>query len=346
MRQIPIIDADGHILEKDDEIENYFEGPYEGHQRHRVFSLFPSLDGWPRGAVKGLKKATQTSPESWLEFIDEAGIDEAVLYPTAGLAFGLIQDSDWACALARAYNNWFHDKYTRTSPRLKGVALLPVHDVEQSVVELRRAVTEQGMVGGLLPAVNVLHKGYGHPDFYPIYEEAQRLDRPLAIHGAPSQGLGFDFLKTMSMIHTLEHPIAQMIQLTSMVLDGIFELFPKLRVGYLEAGEGWIPYMMDRMDDKFHVDRERKHFPLKKLPSETIREGNIFVTCELDEKILDVVAREFGEDCLMYPSDFPHERAVEEFGKDIPEFLERTDLSEAFKRKILCDNAKRFYGLS
>ncbi len=79
MSQIPIIDADGHILEKDDEIENYFEGHYEGHQRHRVFSLFPSLDGWPRGAVKGLKKATQTSPESWLEFIDEAGIDEAVL---------------------------------------------------------------------------------------------------------------------------------------------------------------------------------------------------------------------------------------------------------------------------
>jgi uncharacterized protein len=304
------------------------------------------LDGWPRGAVKGLKKATETSPDSWLNFIDQTGIDQAVIYPTAGLAFGLIQDSDWACALARAYNNWFHDTYTRKSPRLRGVALIPIHDVGQAVVELRRAVTEQGMVGGLLPSVNVLNKGYGHADFYPLYEEAQRLDRPLAIHGAPSKGLGFDFLETMSMIHTLEHPIPQMIQLTSMVLDGVFELFPKLRVGYLEAGAGWIPYMMERMDDKFHVDRKRKHFPLEKLPSETIREGNIFVTCELDEKILDMVVREFNESCIMYPSDFPHERAIGEFGRDFPEFLERPDLSEAVKRKILCDNAKRFYGLS
>lgn len=340
-----IIDADGHLLEKDDEIEKHFEGAYQGYRRHRVFSLFPSLDGWPRGAVKGLKKATETSPQSWIEFIDRAGIDLAVIYPTAGLAFGLIQDSDWACALARAYNNWLYHTYTKDNSRLKGVALLPVHDVERSVLELRRAVTEQGMVGGLLPAVNVLQKGYGHRDFYPLYEEAQRLDAPLAIHGAPSKGLGFDFLQTMSMIHTLEHPIPQMIQLTSMVLDGIFEVFPKLRVGYLEAGAGWIPYMMERMDDKFHVDRKRKHFPLEKLPSEYIRGGNVFVTCELDEKVLDVVVREFGEDCLMYPSDYPHEKAAGEFGREIPEFLERPDLSDSVKKKILYDNAKRFYGL-
>ena len=285
MDRVPIIDADGHILEENDELEDYFEGPYEGHRRHQVFGLFPSLDGWPRGAVKGLKKATQTSPESWTAFIDGAGIDAAVLYPTAGLAFGLIQDSDWACALARAYNNWFHDKYTRTNPRLKGVAILPVHDVPQAIIELRHAVTEQGMVAGLLPAVNVLHKGFGHSDFHPLYAEAQRLDCPLAIHGAPSQGLGFDFLQTMSMIHTLEHPIAQMIQLASMVLDGVFELFP----GRKSCGWAiWRPappagprpvrgaqeedplrqrqavlqaYMMERMDDKFHVDRKRKHFP-------------------------------------------------------------------------------------
>ena len=116
MDRVPIIDADGHILEENDEIEDYFEGPYEGHRRHKVFTLFPSLDGWPRGAVKGLKKATQTSPESWTAFIDGAGIDAAVLYPTAGLGFGLIQDSDWACALARAYNNWFYDKYNADEP--------------------------------------------------------------------------------------------------------------------------------------------------------------------------------------------------------------------------------------
>jgi predicted TIM-barrel fold metal-dependent hydrolase len=201
------------------------------------------------------------------------------------------------------------------------------------------------MVAGLMPAVTMLNKGYGHQDFHPIYEEAQRLDVPLTVHGAVSRGLGFDFLQTMSMIHTLEHPIAQMIQLTSIVLDGVFDLFPRLRIGFLEAGAGWIPYMMDRMDEKFHIDRKRKHFPLSKLPSDYFKSGNIYTTCETDERILDAVVREMGEDYLMYPTDFPHEREAGEFAKDIPEFWQRNDLSESAKRKILSQNAKRFYNL-
>ncbi len=346
MEAIHVIDADGHVLEQDAELVEYFEGPYKGHKRSGVFSIFPSLDGWPRGFVRGMEKVSRTSAEVWLSFLDESKIDAAVLYPTAGLAFGLIQDSDWACEAARAYNNWLYDRYCKVDSRLLGVALLPVHVPQQAVTELRRAVTEQKMVGGVLPAVTMLNKGYGHADFYPLYEEAQKLNVPLAVHGAVSRGLGFDFLQTMSMIHTLEHPIAQMIQLTSVVLDGIFDLFPKLRMGFLEAGSGWIPYMMERMDEKFHIDRKRKHFPLRKLPSEYFKGGNIYVTCETDEKILDVVVREMGEDYVMYPTDFPHEREVGEFGKDIPEFLERPDLSVSAKKKILSENAKRFYAMS
>jgi predicted TIM-barrel fold metal-dependent hydrolase len=345
MDGIHVIDADGHILENDNEIAQYFEEPYNQFKRSGVFSLFPSLDGWPRGWVRGLDKVSHAPADVWLKFLDDSKIDAAVLYPTAGLSFGLIQDSDWACALARAYNNWFYDRFYRVDSRLKGVAMLPVHNTQAAVEELRRAVTEQKMVAGLLPAVTMLNKGYGHSDFHPLYAEAQKLNVPLAVHGAVSRGLGFDFLQSMSMIHTLEHPLAQMIQLASVVLDGVFDLFPKLRIGFLEAGAGWIPYMMDRMDEKFHIDRKRKHFPLSKLPSEYIKGGNVYVTCETDERILDTVVREMGEDYLMYPTDFPHERQAGEFAKDIPEFLERPDLSESAKRKILCENAKRFYAM-
>jgi predicted TIM-barrel fold metal-dependent hydrolase len=244
------------------------------------------------------------------------------------------------------YNNWLYDRYCRVDARLKGVALLPVHNPQEAASELRRAVQQFGMVAGLLPAVTKLNKGYGHEDFYPIYQEAQALNVPLAVHGAVSSGLGFDFLQTMSMIHTLEHPIAQMIQLTSVVLDGVFDRFPKLRIGFLEAGAGWIPYMMDRLDEKDHIDRKRKHFPLSKKPSDYFKSGNIYITCETDEKTLDVVIREMGEDFMMYPTDFPHEREAGVFAKDIPEFWERNDLSEQVKRKVFSENAKRFYNLS
>jgi uncharacterized protein len=345
MNDATVIDADGHVLENDIELAQYFEGAYQGHKRSGVFSIFPSLDGWPRGFVKGMDKVSATSAEAWIRFVDEAKLKAAVLYPTAGLAFGLIQDPDWACVVARAYNNWLSDRYCKADSRLKGVAMLPVHNPQEAAAELRHAVLEQNMVAGMLPAVTMLNKGYGHADFHPIYEEAQKLNVPLAVHGAVSRGLGFDFLQTMSMIHTLEHPIAQMIQLTSVVLDGVFDIFPKLRMGFLEAGAGWIPYMMDRMDEKFHIDRKRKHFPLSKLPSEYFKTGNVYVTCETDEKILDAVVREMGEDFIMYPTDFPHERQAGEFATDIPQFLERPDLSESAKRKILSENAKRFYGI-
>ncbi len=345
MNDLHVIDADGHVLENEKEIELYFEGDYKGVKRSGVFSIFPSLDGWPRGFVRGLDKISTTTAETWIQFVDGSKLDAAVLYPTAGLSFGLIQDPDWACVVARAYNNWLYDRYCKVDSRLKGVAILPVHDPKEAVNELRHAVTEQKMVAGLLPAVTMLNKGYGHADFYPIYEEAQKLNVPLAVHGAVSRGLGFDFLQTMSMIHTLEHPLAQMIQLTSVVLDGVFDLFPKLRMGFLEAGAGWIPYMMDRMDEKFHIDRKRKHFPLSKRPSEYFKSGNVYVTCETDEKILDTVVREMGEDYMMYPTDFPHEREAGVFAKDIPEFWERNDLSERVKRKVFSENAKRFYNL-
>lgn len=342
----PILDADGHIYENEPEIEAYFEGPYRGLKRSKSFSLFPSLDGWPRGfLLQGAEKVIETPADVWLNFLDRSKIEAAVLYPSAGLALGLIQDPGWACALACAYNNWLNDRFCRISPRLKGVALLPIQDVQASVSELRRAVTELGMVGGLLPSVTVVHKGYGHRDFYPIFEEAQRLDYPLAVHGGTSHGLGFDFVNTMAMIHALEHPIALMIQMTSIVLNGVLEDFPTLRLAFLEAGAGWVPYMMGRLDEKYEGDRRRRHLPLKRLPSEYIRGGNVFFTCELEEKTLDVVVRELGEDILMYPSDFPHEKARGEFAKGIPEFLERPDLSDNVKRKILYDNAKRFYRL-
>src|SRR5918994_5107265 len=346
MDKVQVIDADGHVLENDSELAQYFEGPYKDHKRSGVFSIFPSLDGWPRGFVRGMDKVGTTPAEVWIKFVDEARLQAAVLYPTAGLALGLIQDPDWACVVARAYNNWLYDRYCTVDSRLKGVAMLPVHNPLQAAAELRHAVLEQKMVAGMLPAVTMLNKGYGHRDFYPIYEEAQKLDVPLAVHGAVSRGLGFDFLQTMSMIHTLEHPLAQMIQLTSVVLDGVFDHYPRLRMGFLEAGAGWIPYMMDRMDEKFHIDRKRKHFPLSKLPSEYFKAGHIYVTCETDEKIVDAVVREMGEDFLMYPTDFPHERPAGEFGNDITEFLKRTDLSDDAKRKILSENAKRFYGMT
>ncbi len=162
----PIIDADGHVLEKDYELADFLEGRYREMKRNETYGFFPSIDGWQRGfSAKG--KETDVPASRWLGFLDELGVDTTVLYPTGGLALGLIQDHNWACGLARAYNNWVAARYTGESARLKAVALLPVQVPEEAAKELERA-KDLGLVAGLMPAVTVLHKGYGHNDFDPI----------------------------------------------------------------------------------------------------------------------------------------------------------------------------------
>jgi predicted TIM-barrel fold metal-dependent hydrolase len=239
-----------------------------------------------------------------------------------------------------------YERFTRENPTLKGVALLPVQNPIEAAAELRRAKTDLGFVAGLLPAVTVLHKGYGHPDFDPIFREAEHLDLPLAVDGAPSRGLGFDFFDKFIQVHTLEHPFAILIQFTNMVFEGVFERFPKLRVAFLEVGSGWLPYMMDRMDEEYEKPYRFQAPLLKKKPSEYIRSGQIWSTCEVEEKTLPQVVKHFNPSCLMWPSDYPHERLPEMFKPDLPAFMARQDITNDHKRLILYENPKRFYSLA
>jgi predicted TIM-barrel fold metal-dependent hydrolase len=147
-------------------------------------------------------------------------------------------------------------------------------------------------------------------------------------------------------VHALEHPLPLMIQMTNMIFQGVFELFPQLRVGYLEAGAGWVPFMMDRLDEDFER-RGKKWAPrLTKRPSDYITGGQIYVSLESEERTLPYVLKLFGEDHIFFASDYPHERQRAQYLHDIPELEARQDISESAKRKILADNARNFYRLA
>jgi predicted TIM-barrel fold metal-dependent hydrolase len=139
----------------------------------------------------------------------------------------------------------------------------------------------------------------------------------------------------------LSHPFLQMIQLTSIVLEGVLERFPKLTFAALEAGCQWIPFLMDRMDMEFG-HRSPQAPLLKKKPSEYMTGGRIYYHAELWEAMLPYVITRVGEDLIIYASDYPHEPDLAEA---IRNFENRDDLSDSAKRKILCDNGKRFYNM-
>ena len=291
-----ILDADGHIIERDSEIFEYLEAPYAGNDTLLGFPFFPTLDGYHRGAILGrlgIHKDYTISAKAWLEFLDGVGIDSTVLYPTTGLAFGMIQDPTWAVALARAYNNWFTDRFHRVSPRLRAVALVPIQDVPEAVKELRRAVTELGMVGVVLPRTAASSVSARRSATRASGRSTRRRSGSTCrspCTAAPSFNLGINFFNRFALTHALEHPLAQMIQLTSMVMEGVFERFPKLRVAYLEAGAGWVPYIMDRLDRSYEVWAGAKYREfsdwLKKKPSEYIASGQIYFSCEGGEQSL------------------------------------------------------------
>lgn len=349
MRQnrYPVLDADGHVMERGQEIQRHLPGAWAQGDvvRPDTYSLFPSMDGYFRPNLSNPGYRDNPDPEMWLDFLDECGIEQTVLVPTAGLAAGLIEDPEWAVELSRAYNDWMHAAYARTSPRLRAVAMLPVQDVAAAVQELGRGVTELGCPAGFLPAVTVLNKAYGHGDFWPIHAEAVRLGVPLVVHGSVGQRLGLDHLQTFIESHTLKEPFGVMIQLTSLLWQGVFEEFPDLRVAFLEAGSGWVPYLMDRMDEEYERRGQRWAPRVIRRPSEYFKRGQIYVSMEPEERMLPTVLDIFGEDHVLFATDYPHERPHPQFQHDIPDFEARTDVSETAKRKILAENARRFYRL-
>ncbi len=166
-----IIDADGHINDYayGDEIAKYMP---KGNQSSVIFPVLDHLHY--QYLRKNRDGMGNPGPKEWLEFMDGTGIEWTVLYPSAGLAVGRFVSVEWAIAACRAYNNWLHERFVKASPRFKGMALIPIQDVESAVVELRRSVRELGMCGAMLPSTGEGIMGHlGAKVYGPIYEEAE-----------------------------------------------------------------------------------------------------------------------------------------------------------------------------
>jgi len=337
-RSFEVIDADGHITEGDNEVREYMEAPY----RNRRATIYPR-DNWDR-SIAGTLGTSAKDARSWLDAMDQGELSTSVLFPTSGLGFGWIREPDFAVALAQAYNNFVSEKFQKESPRLKAIALVPFQDVPEGVKELRRAVKELGLAGVMLPAVG-LRKPLGDQDYWPIYEEAEKLDCMLAVH-ATVRGphyFGADLFDQFIEVHTLSHPFAQMMQMTSIIMRGVLEKFQNIRIAFMEAGCTWVPYWMGRMDEEWEK-RGKVEAPLcKRKPSEYIKSGRVYLHAEDYEPFIGATAEILNPNTLYYASDWPHWDS--EFPKNIDHLANRKDLNTESKKWLLADTAKRLYNL-
>lgn len=118
---ISVVDGDGHVMEDWDALLQYMPEPYIKSGRFRG-RIFPPLDHLHSASLFQLVPGAfrQVGVDGWLEFMDDVGIERAVLYTTGGLAFGKVITGEFAIDVARAWNNWFHDTYLKKSPRFQG----------------------------------------------------------------------------------------------------------------------------------------------------------------------------------------------------------------------------------
>ncbi len=333
-----VIDADGHVTESLEQVSKYLDAPYN--RRPHTFPFYP-WDGWDRRMLGTLGDNAGTA-EQWLRALDRGGMEQAVLYPTLGLFLSFLKDREWAVALCRAYNTFLHEEFVKQTPRLHAVALLPVQDPDAAARELRRAVTELGLIGAML-AADGSHL-LGDSRYHGVYEEADRLNVMLGVHASGSHlgGGGLELFPRFIQAHTCSHAFGQMRQITSMIFEGIPERFPRLRIAYLEAGCGWAPYWMERMDDEY-AKRAAEAPALKRKPSDYVRSGSIFFSCEADEWLLPQALKLVGENQIVYASDFPH--WDHSYPASVDEIRDRGDITDVQKRKLFADNARRLYGL-
>jgi predicted TIM-barrel fold metal-dependent hydrolase len=176
MATLRVIDSDGHVQERDADIRPHLEEPY----CKRRGSLLPG-DEWD-SSMYGTLGLRVSDVAMRLRDMDTETIDTSVLFPTSAFHMSRLTEKDYAAAYCRAYNNWIAE-HCKASPRIKGAALVPFQNVAAAVEEVNRAVTKLGLAGIAIASFG-MKEHLGKPEFWPIYEEIQRLNVPLLVHNS------------------------------------------------------------------------------------------------------------------------------------------------------------------
>lgn len=278
--------------------------------------------------------------------MDAEGIDVAVLYPSIGLNFWAITDIDAAVSLARAYNDWLAAYCGADALRLYGAAMVPWQSPDAAVAELRRAHDELGFRATFLRPNPCLGRTIAHPAHEPFWEAAEELGVTVGIHEGSSntvETLGSDRKPFNPLVlHAVSHAFEQMLACAQLVTQGVMERHSDLRFVFLEAGGGWGPYWLWRLDEQ--VRGFGGYCPeMKLLPSEYFAR-QCWISFEIDEPSLPALLPLIGEDRVVWGSDYPHHDAT--FPGAVRELRQTTaSLAPGLQEKVLGTNAVDCYRL-
>jgi uncharacterized protein len=250
------------------------------------------------------------SAEAQVMGMEMEGVDIAVLFPTAGLSLlgrdGM--DPRLSLALCQAYNNWIHDFCAYSPDQLKWVAMLPLHDVNLACQELRRCVAELGAVGSFIRP-NLVNGHYWHSNYWdPLYSMHEALDVAWGFHegtGAWYSHMNVLYGENRFYRHVASHWIEMQQALIAQLIGGVFEFHPRLRVGFLEAQNSWVPGLLTRIEWDY-VNYRDTHAPYLSLTPKEYFRRNCWAAVEGSEPEIEPTAGLIGADRMCISTDYPH----------------------------------------
>ncbi len=273
------------------------------------------------------------------------GIAAEIIYATVGMVLCTHPDTEYKSACMQAYNRWLQTFCGDGNGRLFGLAQTAIVDVDSAIEDFRRA-KEMGMVGMMMPG-NPVYEDYDHPDYDALWECATDLELPVCFHILTSQEGSLASVFKSQRGHALNSflRIIRAVQdvVGVMVLGGVFERHPKLKMVCAEADAGWLPHFMYRMDHAAKFNVPDGILPgLSKLPSEYIR-SNVWATFQ-DDWVAFKVKELLDPQQLIWANDFPH---TDSTWPDSQALLAEhaASLTEAERQAIMRDNVAKLFNL-
>jgi predicted TIM-barrel fold metal-dependent hydrolase len=358
-----IIDADAHVVESDhtwDYLDpsdrQYRPQPLESREDAGVKLQFWLIDGKVRGfrfpafSAEELERRSRQVGRKFadikesremgnvdlrLEYMDQTGVDIQVLHNTMFIE-SATERAPVEVALCKAWNRWLADIWRQGKSRLRWSCMAPTLSMSDALDQIRFA-KENGACAVLMRPVEGTRL-LADPYFYPVYDEAQKLDMAIAVHIANGSAWLNDLYRHPVPIAATLHRfrIPTVAAFNDVLLSEIPHQFPKLRWGFVEASSQWLPWVLHEAKNRFKtLGRE--------WPENFAREYRMFVTCENSDD-LPYIVNAAGEDCLVVGTDYGHTDISSDIDA-IKLFRQRTDLPDAVKRKILSDNARALYAI-
>ena len=283
-------------------------------------------------------------PDQHLKDMHIDGVAGEVLYPSQGLFYFKVADSQLMSAIFRTYNDWLAEFCSTDPERLKGIAMINLDDVQDGIHELERTA-RLGFVGAMISEYPPEDRRYDNPQYEPFWAAAQALGMSLSLHTA-TRRQGINSGMAPRTIHDASRRATKAFlpatSICDMLFSGVFERYPALKVVVVEFELSWVPYLLNTMDYTYRERHEEATYRFKDglLPSDLFHRQ---VLLSFQEDAVGIRLRDLiGVDNIMWGSDYPHSESTFPRSRQVlAEILAGVPQDE--QAKIVGQNAARLY---